>query len=59
MHKKDNFNTKACRNCGGILPHKDSPCPANGRECNLCKKPNHVASVCRSAVKPKQYGETT
>ena len=52
--KKDNFKTKPCRNCGGTFPHKDSPCPAKGRECNLCKKPNHFASVCRSAVKPKQ-----
>ena len=53
--KKDNFNNKPCRNCGGTFPHKDCPCPANGRECNLCKKPNHFTSVCRSALKPKQY----
>ena len=51
--KKDNFNTKPCRNCGGIFPHKDSRCPAKGRECYVCKKPNHFASVRRSAMKPK------
>ena len=51
--KKDNFNTKPCRNCGGTFPHKEFPCPAKGKECNLCKKPNHFASVCRSSVKPK------
>ena len=49
--KQDNFNTKPV-----VHFHTDSPCPAKGRECNLCKKPNHFASVCRSAVKPKQYG---
>ena len=53
--KQDNFNTKPCRNCGGTFPHKDFPCPAKGKECNLCKKPNHFASVCRSSVKPKQH----
>ena len=51
--KQDNFNTKSCRNCGGTFPHKDSSGPAKGRECNLCKKPNHFASVCHNAVKPK------
>ena len=53
--RKDNFNTKPSRNCGGTFPHKDFSCPAKGKECNLCKKPNHFASVCRSAVKPKQH----
>ena len=33
--KKDNFNTKPCRNCGGTFAHKDFPCPAKGKECNL------------------------
>ena len=57
--KKDAFNTKSWRNCGGIFPHKDFSCPAKGRECNLCKKPNPFASVCRSAVKPKQYNSNS
>ena len=57
--KQDNFNTKPCRNCGGIFPHKDSPCPAKGRECNLCKKPNDFAGVYHSAVKPKQYNSNS
>ena len=51
---KDTFSTKSCRNCGGTFPHKDSPFPAKRREANLCKKPNHFASVSRSALKPKQ-----
>ena len=57
--KKDNFNTKPCRSCGVTFPHKDFPCPAKGKECNLCKKPNHFASVCRSAVKPKQHNSNS
>ena len=57
--KKGNFNTKPCRNCGGTFQHKDSPCPMKGRECNLCKKPNHFAKACRSAMKPKQYNSNS
>ena len=42
-HKKT--NTK-CRNCGGNYPHKFK-CPAQGKTCNYCHKPNHFVSVCR------------
>ena len=27
-----------CRNCGGQFPHKNGPCPANGKTCNACHK---------------------
>ncbi|KAK3763364.1 hypothetical protein RRG08_031862, partial [Elysia crispata] len=38
-----------CRNCGGTFPHPSSrPCPAKGKTCLNCKKPNHFAKVCRS-----------
>ena len=42
-----------CRNCGGNWPHepKDS-CPAKGKECSLCKRSGHFASMCRNA-RPK------
>ncbi|GFS03525.1 Gag polyprotein [Elysia marginata] len=41
-----------CRNCGGIYPHPQSkPCPARGKICAACKKPNHFARVCRSKLK--------
>ena len=36
-----------CRNCGGPYPH-DGQCPAFGKLCNFCSKPNHFESVCRS-----------
>ena len=57
--KQDNFNPKPCRNCGGTFPNKGFLCPAKGKECNLCKKPNHFASVCRSSVKPKQHNSNS
>ena len=31
-----------CGNCGGHYPH-DGQCPAAGKTCNLCRKPNHFA----------------
>ena len=36
-----------CRNCGapGWTPTHD--CPAKGKECSLCKRSGHFASVCR------------
>ncbi|GFO17915.1 transposon ty3-i Gag-Pol polyprotein [Plakobranchus ocellatus] len=43
---KQNTNS-TCRNCGGPFPHSTS-CPAKGKICLNCKKPNHFAKVCRS-----------
>ena len=39
-----------CRNCGFSLPHKSQSgeCPAKGKECAKCGKPNHFAKVCRT-----------
>ncbi|VDI83276.1 Hypothetical predicted protein [Mytilus galloprovincialis] len=34
-----------CRNCGGQFPHKNGPCPANGKTCNACHKQNHFAKT--------------
>ena len=40
---------KKCFKCGGIWPHgKTENCPAIGKNCNRCEKPNHFESVCRS-----------
>ena len=39
--------TRSCRRCGGNFPHTDT-CPAMGKTCNYCKKPNHFAKVCRN-----------
>ena len=35
-----------CRQCGFSWPHVSSPCPAIGRMCNNCGKPNHFAKMC-------------
>ena len=35
-----------CRQCGFSWPHVSSPCPAIGRICNNCGKPNHFAKMC-------------
>ena len=37
-----------CRQCGYTWPHTASPCPAKGKTCRRCGKPNHFAKMCRS-----------
>ena len=39
-------NSATCRNCGCNYPHTGA-CPAKGKTCNNCGKPNHFAAVCR------------
>ena len=46
--KPNKRSQKACNNCGGKLPHR-GPCPAKGKTCRNCEKPNHFAAVCRSS----------
>ena len=40
--------TTQCRKCGGNWPHSQGPCPAAGKYCHKCKKPNHFARMCMS-----------
>ena len=35
-----------CRQCGLAWPHTKNPCPARGKTCNKCGKPNHFAKMC-------------
>lgn len=35
-----------CRNCGSTHPYRQ--CPAFGKSCSSCSKPNHFAAQCRS-----------
>ena len=42
-----------CRNCGRAYPHEGA-CPAKGKTCNYCKKPNHFAAVFRGKQKETQ-----
>jgi hypothetical protein len=37
----------ACRSCGGACANP-SLCPARGKTCSYCQKPNHFARVCRA-----------
>lgn len=39
-------SARTCQNCAGI--HPKGKCPAHCRQCRLCRKLNHFASVCRS-----------
>ncbi len=46
--KSEQVPPRECFRCGFSWPHKDQPCPAEGQQCNNCKKYNHFARVCRS-----------
>ena len=44
--------SSTCGLCGGQWPHRNAPCPAQGKTCRKCGKMNHFARVCRSKPKP-------
>ena len=46
-----------CRKCGlASWPHKDGPCPAQGKTCSKCGKANHFARMCLTKqAKPQHY----
>ena len=39
---------KSCFKCGRSWPHRNGECPAKGKICTKCGKPNHFAKVCKS-----------
>jgi hypothetical protein len=43
---RDGASANTCRKCGYEFPHRDKLCPATGKTCNECKKPNHFACCC-------------
>ena len=52
QHGNNNSNYKStCKNCGREFPHKGA-CPARGKTCNNCGKPNHFATVFRAKQNP-------
>ena len=54
---KKSVPSKKCRNCGGSWPHPGGreSCPAFGKTCESCKKPNHFWRQCLGgATKQKQ-----
>nr|XP_015840015.1 PREDICTED: uncharacterized protein LOC107398947 [Tribolium castaneum] len=44
-NKQGNKLIKGCSRCG--RDHPMNNCPAYGKICNLCKKPNHFANFCK------------
>ena len=51
---KEHSAPSKCNNCGGRVHGSGSYadrlklCPAQGKSCNTCQKPNHLATVCKS-----------
>ena len=39
-------DSSVCHQCGFSWPHVSSTCPAIGKMCNNCGKPNHFAKMC-------------
>ena len=51
---KEGSNIQECWNCGRRHNvRKRELCPAYGKTCNKCYKPNHFAAKCRSKSVPK------
>ncbi|XP_055307026.1 uncharacterized protein LOC129571275 [Sitodiplosis mosellana] len=46
-YDRNGSNHSKCKRCGYSHDVKGK-CPAHGKTCNVCTKPNHFASVCRS-----------
>ena len=46
--KESKSGIENCRNCGGNHAAKRNSCPAFGKKCLHCGKPNHFEKVCRS-----------
>lgn len=46
--------SKMCINCGGEYPHQHD-CPARGKICNYCKKPNHFKNMCFKLKKRNEF----
>ena len=50
---RENSRETQCRYCGGTYPHTSS-CPAKGKTCHFCKKPNHFQKMCKKKRQTKQ-----
>ncbi|XP_050516715.1 uncharacterized protein LOC126891582 [Diabrotica virgifera virgifera] len=48
-----NLNQSSCHRCG-YKHKKNAICPAIGKSCAKCQKPNHFASVCKHDEKKKE-----
>ena len=48
-----------CQRCGYDTCQGAKKCPANGKNCAKCKKPNHFAQVCRSKGKATDINQVS
>ena len=48
---RGNSTKPQCTRCG--YRHADRPCPAQGKRCRRCDRPNHFASCCKQAPKTR------
>ena len=55
-YKKSKQKKNSQRKCGacGYEYHDKKVCPAQGKTCRVCNKPNHFAQVCRSNKNEKK-----
>ena len=49
--QREKHQSRTCGLCGGQWPHRNAPCPAQGKLYRKCGKSNHFARVCRSTPK--------
>ena len=52
--KPQQTHSNTCRQCGLVWPYKTSPCPAKGKTCWKCGKPNHFAKMCLTKSTPNR-----
>lgn len=46
--KSSTSNMRKCKFCGKAHEFKKEKCPAYGKECGKCEKPNHFAEMCKT-----------
>ncbi len=52
---RSSTRSSTCCQCGLAWPHKMNPCPAKGKICRKCGKPNHFAKMCLSKPKARPH----
>ena len=48
QHRKGKGGEQSCKKCGKQSHQKDMDCPAFGKKCRVCSKPNHFEAICYS-----------
>ena len=53
QYERTKEGIRTCKYCGGTHPLQKELCPAYGKFCSKCGKPNHFSVVCLSTRGPK------